>query len=96
MPKIIESLVEDDLHYCCPFAFFSLYKETRMLEARLGVSDRQIRVWKQKLREGKITCKGKPDCLRCRMKDVKMVLSIRREEEEAKPPLQLPSNTRNS
>ncbi len=62
----VESLVVEGLGYCCLGAFLSLYSNTALIAARLGVSDRIIRMKKQALKEGLLCCRGKPDCLKAR------------------------------
>ncbi len=44
--SIIEKMICTDLHYCCLWAFFKLYKQTGLIAARLGVSSRAIRYLK--------------------------------------------------
>lgn len=36
------------LHYCCPYAFFRLFKQTGLIAARLGLSERTVRRWKHR------------------------------------------------
>ena len=59
----VESLVTDGLGYCCPFKFFSIYKDNSLIAARLGVSERTVRRYKEALREGRLACTNAPNCL---------------------------------
>lgn len=42
--------------YCCPYAFFRLYKRTGLIAARLGVTERTVRRWKAKFRTKELSC----------------------------------------
>jgi len=49
------------LGYCCEHRFFSLYRQTGLIAARLGVSDRAVRY-----RKAMFKAKELPRCERCR------------------------------
>ena len=55
----IASLIRD-LGYCCEARFFSLYRQTSLIAARLGVSDRAVRYRKAMFKEGLL-----PYCAKC-------------------------------
>lgn len=59
----IKTLLCDGLGYCCPYAFFRLYKRTAMIADRLGVTPRAIRYWKAKYRAGELQCERKDRCM---------------------------------
>lgn len=59
---LTERLITDGLGYCCPWAFFSLFRRTAMIAARLGISPSTVRVHKRRFREGEYTC---GDCAKC-------------------------------
>ena len=52
------------LGYCCEWRFFSLYKQTCLIAARLGVSDRAVRYRKALWRAGSLRCTGCPRCVK--------------------------------
>lgn len=66
----IRIMVVEDLGYCCPYSFFSLYRQTALIAARLGVTTRAVKYHKQMLRSGQYVCEGKANCLKgkCRAK----------------------------
>lgn len=39
----IQSMITQDLGYCCEGLFFSLYPQTTLIALRLGVSERAVR-----------------------------------------------------
>tara|TARA_R110000868_G_scaffold141892_3_gene358821 strand:- start:4362 stop:4601 length:240 start_codon:yes stop_codon:yes gene_type:complete len=57
-------LVTQDLGYCCPYFFFTHFRNTGLLAARLGVTDRAIRLAKARVDDGEWTCPGSASCLR--------------------------------
>ena len=62
--RVVKGLIEDDLGYCCEYAFFTLYKKTALIAARLGVSTRAIKKHKALVREGCEKCEAKQGCLK--------------------------------
>jgi hypothetical protein len=80
MSKIMKHLITDGLGYCCPYAFFSLYRPTRLIVARLGVGRRTVQEWKLKMKEGELTCECTHKCLREKLPDMRVMLKIIREE----------------
>jgi hypothetical protein len=80
MSRIMKHLITDGLGYCCPYAFFSLYRPTRLIVARLGVSRRTVQEWKLRMREGELTCECTRKCMREKLPDMRMMLKIIREE----------------
>ena len=63
-PGSIEHLVCISLGYCCLFAFFSFFKRTGQIAARLGISDRAVRYKKEEFKCGKIKCRNRPKCMK--------------------------------
>jgi hypothetical protein len=62
----VEDLIVNGLGYCCEWKFFSLYHDTSLIAARLGVSERIIRRHKQALTESTISCEGRGNCMKLR------------------------------
>lgn len=64
-PRItIASLIQNDLGYCCLWAFFTRNTRTVMIALRLGVTTRAIRKHKELFREGVYKCEGNCNCLK--------------------------------
>lgn len=59
----VASMITHDLGYCCEFKFFSLYKDTPLIAARLGIDERTVRKRKAALAEGRIKCNECPNCM---------------------------------
>lgn len=57
-PTII-GLITQDLGYCCPWFFFSRFRKTALIAARLGFTQRAIRACRSTCGG----CQGKPECL---------------------------------
>lgn len=67
-----EKLVcEEGLGYCCPHALFRVVKLTGAIALRLGVTDRTVRLWKAKFRDGKLICEQRENCLLPYLRSVK-------------------------
>lgn len=62
----IRILIVQDLHYCCLWKFFSLYKNSALVASRLGVTTRAVNYLKKELEKERPGCEGKPNCLECR------------------------------
>lgn len=60
----VKSLICNDMGYCCLWAFFTKYKQTGLIAARLGVTDRAIRKHKADFREGFIECENRSRCMK--------------------------------
>lgn len=60
-----ETLVCGGLGYCCPYAFLRVNKQTGMIAARLGVTERTVRLWKARFNSGELKCQNNSstDCL---------------------------------
>lgn len=56
----VEHLITDGLGYCCEWYFFSLYHDTSLIAARLGVSERSIRRHKA----AELCCQDCPNCMK--------------------------------
>lgn len=52
------------LGYCCMWFFFKRFRQTALIAARLGVTDRAVRTAKASAKEG--SCAGCPSCLHAR------------------------------
>jgi hypothetical protein len=50
------------LGYCCPYAFIRLFKQTGLIAARLGCSERTVRWWKAKFKTKAIVCEQRSCC----------------------------------
>jgi hypothetical protein len=55
------------LGYCCEWFFFSRYRQTALIAARLGVTPRAVRYHKEAWRACECSCEGKANCLRKRI-----------------------------
>lgn len=78
---LVPDLIEKGLGYCCPYAFFYIYRPTRLIVERLGVSRTTVKYWKAKYHAGDLQCKCKEKCLQDRLPEArKMVLLIRRDD----------------
>lgn len=64
----IHSLIVDDLGYCCEFFFFSRYKQTAVIAARLGVTTRAVKYHKAAVRDGCEKCPGAANCMKAILK----------------------------
>ena len=60
----VRILVTQDLGYCCPYFFFTHFRNTALLAARLGVTDRAVRYAKAAVDDGHSVCEGSASCLR--------------------------------
>jgi hypothetical protein len=60
----VTHLVTEGLGYCCPYFFFTHFRNTALIAARLGVTNRAIRYAKEAVDEKREVCKGKAECLR--------------------------------
>lgn len=66
-PRVnVRTLITDGLGYCCLWRFFSLYHDTGLIAARLGIDERTVRRYKAALREGRLSCPGYESCMRSR------------------------------
>lgn len=63
----VNHLVTEGLGYCCEWFFFQHFKDTQVVADRLGVTDRAIRLAKQRVREGVSVCQQKENCLNCKI-----------------------------
>lgn len=80
MTRVVESAIEDGLGYCCPYAFFSIFRQNKMIRERIGVERRAIATWKKKLRDGKLQCKCKEKCLKDKIPEARFVLRLIRSD----------------
>ena len=55
-------MITEDLGYCCEWKFFSLYHDTSLIAARLGVDERTVRKHKARFAAG--TCPKAPNCMK--------------------------------
>lgn len=63
-PGLISRLVTEELHYCCEFRFFSLYRRASVIADRLGVSVQAVRARRRLFKAGEMKCAGCPNCQR--------------------------------
>ncbi len=59
----IPELVTNDLGYCCVYFFFTRYRKTALVAARLGVSERAVRYHKADVKSGLTSCTKCEKCL---------------------------------
>jgi hypothetical protein len=60
----IQYMITQGLGYCCLYAFFRRNKQTGMIAARLGVTERAVRYHKEKMKNGEYVCAKLPTCLK--------------------------------
>ena len=60
----VASMITHDLGYCCEWRFFSLYKDSELIAARLGIDERTVRKHKAALAEGRLACRNCPNCMK--------------------------------
>ena len=60
----IASMITEDLGYCCVTFFFSRYKKTALVAARLGVSARAVRYAREADRLHPCVCEGREACMK--------------------------------
>src|SRR5574343_539830 len=63
----VSNYITQDLGYCCEWLFFSLYSDTSLIAARLGVGVRAVRYHKKRQREGELHCRGCNNCMKERV-----------------------------
>ena len=63
----VSNLITDGLGYCCTWFFFKHFKNTDLIAARLGVTNRAVRLAKARVRSGEDACKQCPSCLHARI-----------------------------
>ena len=59
----VKSLITQDLGYCCQWFFFKHYRNTALIAARLGVTQRAVQLAKADVKNGFCQCEGRPGCL---------------------------------
>jgi len=70
VPNLITG--KDGLNYCCMYGFFSIYRRTAQIALRLGVTDRTVRVYKAKFKEGEYECEKRDCCLKKAITEIKL------------------------
>lgn len=60
----LRELVCKDLGYCCPYAFFCLFKRTGVIAERLGVNAKTVRSHKAKWKAKELNCEEAERCLK--------------------------------
>lgn len=73
MRSLTITLIVDGLHYCCPWAFFSIFRDTPTIAARLGVDPSTIRRAKASFRRGEMKCEGCERCMKEQVRTIKLV-----------------------
>lgn len=77
MRPTIKSMIVEDLHYCCPWAFFKIFRKAESIAARLGVGPRAVRKAKAKVDDGEWKCE---QCERCMKSTVRAVRIMGKKE----------------
>lgn len=57
-------LIVKGLGYCCEWKFFSLYRDSAMIAARLGVTERAIRKHKAAYNDYETDCENCDNCMK--------------------------------
>jgi len=63
----VANLVTEGLGYCCTWFFFKHFRQTPLVAARLGVTDRAVRMAKARVDSGEDACKHCDKCLHARI-----------------------------
>ena len=63
----VKSLITQDLGYCCTWFFFKHYRNTALIAARLGVTQRAVQYAKADVDNGVCRCEGHPGCLNAKI-----------------------------
>lgn len=82
---LTQHLIEDGLGYCCPYAFFSLFRQTRVISARLGLGRTTVKEWKRRMKSGELQCQHCPNCMQPRFDDLQFSVKLLREEAATMP-----------
>lgn len=59
----VKSMITQDLGYCCPWFFFTHYRQTGLIAARLGVTPQAIRYAKAEALSRPCNCEGRETCM---------------------------------
>lgn len=59
--------------YCCPWAFFKIFRRTGEIAARLGISDRTVRRAKASVDSGEWKCEQCDRCMKGAVRTVKLL-----------------------
>lgn len=87
MRPSITTLITQGLGYCCPWAFFSIFRQTPIIAARLGVSERSVRRAKAQVDDGEVCCE---ECAHCMKEHIKTVRLMGKRELGLAPPVAPP------
>lgn len=71
-PTVI-TLITIDLHYCCVWAFFSIFGRTQQIADRLGVHPSNVRRLKARVRSGELKCEGCDRCMKGAVRTVRIL-----------------------
>lgn len=63
----VRLLVTQDLGYCCEWFFFTHYRQTALIAARLGVTERAVRYAKARVDSGEVKCGGCDSCMHAKI-----------------------------
>ena len=77
---LTEKLITDGMGYCCLYAYFSLYRQNRLIAARLGIHRWTVWYWKRKYDNGELTCQCNGKCMKDKLPELKQALKIIRSE----------------
>lgn len=73
MRSLTGTLVTEGLGYCCPWAFFSIFRKTPEIAARLGVCEMTVRRAKARVDDKIWKCE---ECGHCMKKQVHLIRLI--------------------
>lgn len=71
MRPTVKSMITEDLGYCCTWFFFTRFRQTGLIAARLGVTP-------QAVRQNKASCGGCAKAEGCLDKQVTLKLTLRK------------------
>jgi len=72
MRPTIKTLIAS-LGYCCPWAFFSIFRKTPEIADRLGLHPATIRRGKAKVDDGEWKCEGCERCMKEQVRTIKLL-----------------------
>ena len=63
----LRTLVTQDLGYCCPWMFFTLFTSAQLVADRLGCTRQAVTNWQRACREGDLKCEKMKECLKIKL-----------------------------
>lgn len=75
MRSLIRTLITSPtgLGYCCPWAFFSIFRKTAVIADRLGMTQRAVQMAKRRVDEGEWKCEQCGNCMKEQVRTVKLM-----------------------